>query len=128
VPCRAKADWLRPDGIVDYKTAESASPAGLPRTVHNYGYYVQAAFYLRGFRATHPGVEPFFAFVTQEKDAPYLTLPFQLTERALAYGDRLCAEALRRYRDCSESDVWPGYEHSIEDLIDLPAYVRTEEY
>jgi hypothetical protein len=27
VPCRAKADWLRPDGIVDYKTARTVGSA-----------------------------------------------------------------------------------------------------
>jgi hypothetical protein len=128
VTCRAKADWLRHDGIVDYKTTDNADPAGLPRTIHNYGYAIQAAFYLRGFRARQPGVEPFFAFITQEKDPPYLTLPFQLSDRALAYGDSKCAEALRRYRDCTEADIWPGYEHAIEDPIDLPAWVQTEEW
>jgi hypothetical protein len=127
VPCRAKADWLRPDGIVDYKTARTVRPASLPKAVHEHGYYIQAAFYLRGFRDRFAGVEPFFAFVSQEKEPPYLVTVFQLTDAALAHGDRQVSEALERYRDCLAADEWPGYSTDIED-IELPGWVRTEEY
>jgi hypothetical protein len=127
VLCRAKADWLRTDGIVDYKTARTVRPASLPKAVHEHGYHIQAAFYLRGLRANqHLGV-PFFAFVAQEKDPPYLVTVFQLTDEALAYGDRLCTEALERYRDCLAAGEWPGYSTDIEDIA-LPAWVRTEEW
>jgi hypothetical protein len=128
VLCRAKADWLRPDGIVDCKSCDKADDGSLTKSVWNFGYYVQAAFYLRGFRACFPGVEPFFAFISTEKDAPYLTQVFQLSDRALAYGDRKCAEALEIYRDCLAADVWPGYPTNDITEIDLPGWVRTEEY
>jgi PDDEXK-like uncharacterized protein DUF3799 len=130
VLCRAKADWLTRDGIVDYKTARTVRPASLPKAVHEHGYFVQAAFYLRGFRATdQTGLNraPFFVFVAQEKEPPYLVTVFQLADEALAYGDRLCAEALERYRDCLAADEWPGYSDDIEDIA-LPAWVRTEEW
>jgi hypothetical protein len=128
VMCRAKVDWLRPDGIVDYKSAAAADEEHLRKTVHSFGYFIQDAFYRRGFRATHPGVEPFFVFVAQEKEAPYLVTVFQLTDRALAHGDRLCDEALRTYRDCTAAGVWPGYPTDEITDIDLPAWVRTEEW
>jgi hypothetical protein len=127
--CRAKADWLRPDGIVDYKTCDLAELEALRKGVYNFGYYIQAAFYLRGFRARSlAGVEPFFGFIAQEKEAPYLVQTFQLTERALAYGDRKCAEALETYARCVEADEWPGYPTDDIPEIDLPAWVRTEEW
>lgn len=128
VLCRAKADWLRPDGIVDYKSAADASLTSLRKTVWNLGYFVQAAFYLRGFRACFPGVEPFFAWVGQEKDAPYLVQTFQLPEHYLAIGDRRCTEALERYRDCAQADLWPGYPADDIHEIEPPAWVRDEEY
>jgi len=128
VMCRAKADWLRPNGVVDLKTTESAAAEALSKAVHNYGYYLQAAFYLRGFRALHPGVVPFFAFIAVEKAAPYLVHVHQLTERAMAYGDRKVSEALEIYRDCTASGIWPGYPTDEITEIDLPAYVRTEEW
>lgn len=130
VLCRAKVDWLDPDGIVDYKTTDNASPESLRKSVYNFGYYLQAAFYLRGFRKldqTGQRRAPFFVFVAQEKDAPYLVTVFQLGYDALAYGDRKCTEALEIYRDCVTADVWPGYSAGIED-IDLPSWVRAEEW
>lgn len=128
VLCRAKADWLRPDGIVDYKSAADATLASLRKAVWNLGYFVQAAFYLRGFRARFPGVEPFFAWVGQEKDPPYLAQTFQLPEHYLAIGDRRCTQALEIYRDCAEADIWPGYPADDIHEIEPPAWVRDEEY
>lgn len=128
VTCRAKADWLRPDGIVDLKSAADASDEALTKASINHGYAVQAPFYLRGFRARFPGVVPFFSFISVEKEPPYLVHVNQYTERALTWGDRQVSAALEVYRDCVASGVWPGYPlHEITD-IDLPAWVRTEEW
>jgi hypothetical protein len=130
--CRAKLDWLRPDGIVDLKTCESAADDALSKAVHNHGYYISAAFYLRGFRLLGldqaDGREPFFAYVCVEKEPPHLVHATQLTERTLAYGDRKVSEALEIYRDCTASGVWPGYPDDEITDIDLPGWVRTEEW
>lgn len=132
VMCRAKVDWLRPDGIVDLKTAESAAPDALSKAAHNHGYAIQAPFYLRGFRALDVdralGPTPFFVHIAVEKEPPYLVHVSQLTERAMAYGDRQVGEALEIYRDCTAAGVWPGYPTDEITDIDLPAWVRTEEW
>jgi len=128
VMCRAKVDWLRCDGIVDLKTTESAAPDALSKSAHNYGYAIQAPFYLRGFRELLPGGDPFFVHIAVEKTPPYLVHVNQLTERAMTWGDRQVGQALEIYRDCQESGIWPGYpEDQITD-IDLPGWVRTEEF
>jgi hypothetical protein len=128
VLCRAKADYLRPDGIVDVKTAADACEDALSKAAVNHGYAVQAPFYLRGFRDRFPGVEPFFVHIAVEKEPPYLVHVTQLTGRALTWGDRQVSQALEIFRDCTASGVWPGYPlHEITD-IDLPAWVRTEEF
>jgi hypothetical protein len=129
VMCRAKADWLRWAGIVDLKTTESAAPDALSKAAHNYGYAIQAPFYLRGFRALRPdGPDPWFVHIAVEKTPPYLVHVNQLTERAMTWGDQQVSQALEIYRDCRESGIWPGYpEDQITD-IDLPGWVRTEEF
>ena len=130
VMCRTKADWLRPDGIVDLKTCESAAPDALSKAAHNYGYAIQAPFYLRGHRAfpnRHYG-DPFFVHIAVEKTPPYLVHVNQLTERAMAWGDRQVSQALEIYRDCQESGEWPGYPTDEITDIDLPAWIKTEEW
>jgi hypothetical protein len=128
VMCRCKVDWLRPDGMVDLKSAASAAPDDLSKTAYNLGYYIQEAFYLRGHQALWPGPEPFFTHVTVEKEPPYLVHVTQLTLRAAAYGDRKVSEALEIYRACTESGEWPGYPTDEITDIDLPGWVRTEEF
>lgn len=131
VLCRAKVDWLRPDGIVDLKTAESAAPDAVSKAAHNHGQAIQAPFYLRGYRAVRlPNwtAEPFFVHIAVEKTAPYLVHVTQLTERAIAWGDRQVSQALEIYRDCTASGQWPGYPQDEITDIDLPAWVRTEEW
>lgn len=129
VLCRAKADWLRRDGIVDLKTCESAAPDAISKAAHNYGYAIQAPFYMRGFRDRLPLFgNPFFAHIAVEKEPPYLVHVTQLTARALAWGDRQVSQALEIYRDCLAAGQWPGYpENEITD-IDLPNWVRTEDF
>ena len=128
--CRAKADWLRTDGIVDLKTAESAAPEALSKSAHSYGYTIQAAFYLRGFRLLNLDArrDPYFVHVSVEKEPPHLVHVHQLTERAITYGDRLVSQALEIYRDCTASGNWPGYPLDEITDIDLPAWVRTEDW
>jgi hypothetical protein len=132
VLCRSKVDWLRPDGIVDLKTTESAAPDALSKAALNYGYAIQAPFYLRGFRLLELDRtvqrEPFFVHIAVEKTAPYLVHVNQLTERAMAWGDRQVSQALEIYRDCTAAGEWPGYPTDEITDIDLPGWVRTEEY
>jgi len=135
VMCRAKADWLRKDGIVDLKTCESAAPDALSKAAHNYGYAIQAPFYLRGLRSEswrfmspYGPVEPFFVHIAVEKTPPYLVHVNQLTERAMAWGERQVSQALEIFRDCTAAGEWPGYPTDEITDIDLPAWVRTEEF
>ena len=74
-----KADWLPstpdPDGVLrirDYKTTVK-SPDEFERSCWQYGYHIQAAFYMRLYRLTMPEYKgPLgFEFVVQEKNPPF---------------------------------------------------------
>lgn len=123
---RARPDWL-PDGdgrpmIVDYKTAASADPKVFGRKVFDFGYHIQAAWYVTV--AELLGMEnAAFLFIVQEKAAPYLTSVCELDAEAFAAGKARMREAIRIYRDCTESGVWPGYGDLIHTL-ELPPWHR----
>ena len=129
VLCKAKVDWLRPHGgMVDLKSAQDASEEALTKAAAgDRSYAVQDAFYRRGFRAVF-GVEPWFSFITVEKEPPYLVHVNQLSERATTWGDQQVTKALEIFRDCTASGVWPGYPTDAITEIDLPGWVRTEEW
>jgi hypothetical protein len=132
--CRARPDWL-PDTyadrrliIPDYKTTVSASPEHITKAVGNLGYHQQDAWYTDGARALGLDDDPAFIFVFQEKTPPYLVTVVQLDEDARRAGRARNRLAIERYRDCTESGIWPGHSDEIE-FITLPAWAtRTEEY
>lgn len=121
VMCRALLDYRRDRLVVDYKTTADASKHGFAKSVANFGYHQQAAWYLDGTRALGLADGPAFVFVAQEKAPPFLVGVYQLDEDSLAAGRALNRQALERYRDCTESGVWPGYSPDVE-VIALPRW------
>ena len=76
---KGKADWLPStpdqDGVLrirDYKTTVK-SPDEFERSCWQYGYHIQAAFYMRLYRLTIPEYKgPLgFEFIVQEKNPPF---------------------------------------------------------
>lgn len=125
--CRAMADYLTPDWIVDYKTCESAKPETLRRVVADYGYHIQDAYYRDGTAALGLGDLPFF-FVFQEKKAPFFVTVAQLSPDFLAAGQARANRAREMYRDCTEANVWPPYVPESEIVtIEPPRWLLTEE-
>lgn len=127
---RARLDWL-PDPragrlmCVDYKTAASASPDAIQRTVYQYGYHQQADFYLTGVRALGLSADPVFLFVFQEKTPPYLVTVAELSAVALQVGHDLNRRAINTYAQCRAEDRWPGYSDDVE-MVSLPPWVEKQ--
>ena len=128
---RARLDWL-PDGtrprfiVADLKSCTCASPAAIAKAVANYGYHIQAPWYLDGVRALGLHGDPVFLFVFVETAPPYLITVAQLDDGAMAHGRHLGQEACERYRDCSAVGIWPAYTDDIA-LISLPRWAQTRE-
>lgn len=120
--CRARFDFLPTQGerrlvAVDLKTTVDASPTAFEKSIANYGYDTQRAFYLDVLEfAVGPmpvGLEPEFVFVAVEKEPPYLTAVYQLTPQWAAMGRTKAAEARRVFAECTANGLWPGYPQDI---------------
>lgn len=125
---RSRFDWHESSGIlVDYKTTICAEPSAFARSAANFGYHMQAAWYLD--IADDLGLAPRgFLFIAQEKDPPYLVSVVELVADALDVGRARNRRALERFRDCTETGIWPGYSTDTEITpIDLPRWAYTEE-
>ena len=125
---RVRLDWMFDRAIIaDYKTSRSANPLSFAKSVADFGYHVQDAFYRRVYEAV-TGEYPKFVFVVQEKDAPYLVTVCELDHDSVESGRALVRHAIERYRDCTESGVWPAYtEAGAIELITLPRWARNRE-
>lgn len=127
ISCKARFDWL-PDlrrgrmTIPDYKTTDGdAHPDALRKTVGNYGYHIQHAWYCAAAEAAGLADDPAFVFVFQEKNAPYLVNVVQLDGAAIQSGRDACRAAAEIYRDCTTAGVWPGYPPDIP-AVSLPPW------
>ena len=123
--CRMKLDFETVIGeqtyLIDVKTSEDARVEAFGRSVVNYRYDVQAAFYMDGYTLA-TGVQPAaFVFVVIEKEPPYAVACYTVPNEVLQLGRTKYLRDLEVYQRCLETDVWNGYEASFQAL-ELPTW------
>lgn len=106
---RARFDVIRSDGLVDYKTAESAAPEAFQRKAVDYGYHQQAAWYLDMAEQLGCDVSAGFRFVVQEKHPPYLVSVVEFDDDTVQLGRAWNRYAIDLWQECRTTDTWPGY-------------------
>ena len=121
---RGRTDWVTLLGteviIADLKTCDSAAPEKIAKSVAEYGYYMQDPWYREGLQIL-TGADPDFLFVFVQTTAPYLVSVVRLAPEAAALGYQRARLAIERYRDCTESGIWPGYGDDIQEIA-LPRW------
>lgn len=115
--CRCRPDLYREDlGIIlDVKSAASAHPDAFARSVINYGYHAQEAFYSDGWNALGKPVNG-FVFLTFEKKTPYASAIYELPPSIVDEGRAIMRKALATYAECQRTDTWPGYGSGVQEL------------
>lgn len=139
VLCRFRPDWWRSDGVlVDVKTTEDASPEAFSRSVLQYRYHVQAAWYLEGAarsidqmpigQSLPPGVQvpTVFLFVAVEKKPPHAVAVYMLDDDALRLGRDAMRIDLEVYSRCLQSNQWPAYGDRLLPLSLPEWYLRRQ--
>lgn len=111
-PCKVRPDCLATvEGqkyIVDYKTTQSCANGAFESSVRKYGYKFQAGMYREGvFQNTFD--EYGFAFVAQEKTAPYASRVYICADEFIQEGYDQFRETITLYHYCKENDDWYGY-------------------
>lgn len=131
---RARLDWLpEPSSrtgrliIPDYKSTVCAEPEFLRRAMHQHRYNDQAAWYLDGIRQLRlvSDVAPAFVFVFQEKTPPFLVTIAEPDAPSLRWGHTRNLKAIDVYRQCRETNRWPGYADDVIPL-GLPRWAEYE--
>jgi hypothetical protein len=123
VLCKCRPDYLRDDGIViDLKTTEDASLKGFQRSLANYAYHWQSAFYLQGLSAVLGEPLTEFVHIVVEKKPPYAVAIYTLDDSALLKAREEIAELLKIYAECSAKNEWPAFTQDIQN-ISLPAWM-----
>lgn len=126
---KVRIDYWRTDPkfIIDYKTAKSAKAWDFAKAAYDYGYDIQAAWYVRGMKLI-TGEDYKFLFIVQEKEPPFAVNCFICSDDFMVLGESRVDKALNTYWRCIENphlfntEVWP------EDIIELdpPKYALRE--
>lgn len=122
---KARADYVRPDGIiVDLKStvAGGAKLDTFQRTSYSFRYHVQAAYYSDGANLCGEKVRAFL-FVVVEREPPYHVAVFAIDEAFAELGRVTYERDLDTYARCKEFNQWPGYEPIIQPLS-MPAWAK----
>lgn len=118
--------------LMDYKTTADASLHAFGKSVWNFGYHRQGYLYKAG--AEILGVEGLdFVFVAQEKQEPFMLMPYQLSDASIEVGRIEVEERyedglgewvemglMYRYEECLRKGEWPGWKDDGAVFVDIP--------
>jgi ATP-dependent exoDNAse (exonuclease V) beta subunit len=106
--------------VVDYKTTKNASSWSFGRSVHDYGYDIQAAHYLAAADSIAPG-ERVFVLAAQEKTPPHDAMLHALAPTSLESGRLRWRQSMRQWAAALEDDDFPGYRYGVSE-VEMPSY------
>ncbi len=125
VNVKCRPDWIHDNSVlVDLKTTENAGPNAFAKSVANFRYHVQAAFYTDICRESGIDVKA-FVFIAVEKNPPFAVSVYELDSDSIEVGRTLYQRNLETYRRCRETDHWPAYSTAIETLT-LPRWAMID--
>ena len=115
--CKMRCDGLRKAAklILDIKTCECAKEEDFTKSIDEYGYHRQAAFYQDGLRALGIDIEH-FVFIAVEKNAPYGVAVYRIKGIGIELGRVENDRLLEVYANCEAANHWPGYSNEIQDI------------
>lgn len=112
---KARIDGLAEDYIIDVKTTQDASPRAFAKSIAQFNYHVQAAWYQR-----ITGINRFI-FIAVEKEAPFGVACYELDQQAIDHGNAIIDENLKLFVECEQLNSWPCYSSGLQTLS-LPAW------
>jgi hypothetical protein len=120
--CKARLDYYHDteNVIVDLKSTIDASYDGFAKSIFNFDYYQQAAWYCDGIK-TLKGDTPSFVFLAVEKKPPYACAAYEAADEMLIAGRKTYRKALALYQECMATNHWPGYPDRVE-IITMPQW------
>lgn len=122
---RARFDAVNGSRSLDLKKTKDARPDEFAKSVANYRYMVQAAFYSDVWEWETGEKLNAFGFLAIEQESPNASAIYVLDDDALEYGRRLYRRDLDTYARCVERDEWPSLDGKPQ-VLSLPAWSMKE--
>jgi exodeoxyribonuclease VIII len=125
---RAKLDALIPDTfsfacVPDVKSTKDPRPAKFPKSVLDFGYWLQAAMYTRAAQL-YTGKPAAFAFIAVRSDVPYDCFVVRLDNEWQTAADRLLDEWLAKLKYSIDNDYWRDPAQDVISTLAMPGWAR----
>ena len=119
---KCRFDALNDNGIaLDLKKTRDASERGFSKSVAEYRYHVQAAFYAHVYNMYFGKQLQSFKFLAVEDDFPNFSKVWQLDDEALQIGHHEMLKDLQAYANAYNDDYWP-LPYGGTETLSLPSW------
>jgi exodeoxyribonuclease VIII len=122
--CKTRIDLMRPDitTLLDLKTVRygGAKERSFAKSIFQFGYHRQAAFYLHGMNQLAPGLYDEFGWIVVETEPPYACALRQLEGKAIDLGREHVLPLLDKFAECAQQNEWPAYPHTDKRIEFAP--------
>lgn len=109
--------------LCDLKTSESIDAQDFSRSIYNYGYHSQMAFY--DMLLAMNGMKPTRHLIAAiENKQPHCFRVFEIEPEAIEAGRVAIHHGLAEYAKCKKTNTWPNYQDDIVS-IGLPGFANT---
>lgn len=129
LPCKARLDCLQDGTIWDIKTTRDASYRGFERSMTEYRYMIQAAWYMQG--AGRCGLaDPMkcrYLWLAVENAAPYQLCVYRCSLDLWQVGYDRCEAAIAKYLECQKTKVWPTAFSQEPVLMQAPRWMLPDD-
>jgi len=120
IELKAKIDIYDGAYVYDIKTTADISYQGIMRSIINYQYDFQAAFYIDSVLDNSRPVQG-YRFIFIESKPPYAVNPVVISPEWIEVGRTNYLTALARFARCREKNRWPGFGSEFSS-IDMPGW------
>lgn len=122
---RARFDLLTADGrSYDLKKTRDARPEVFAKSVNEYRYHVQDAFYSKVYQLITGQQLQAFKFIAIEESRPHTCAIYELDDFSKMAGQFYADRDLSIYAECVKTDTWPHPQH--DGVITLPGWAAKQ--
>ena len=125
VKIRGRIDWMLYDEdlkyyiVTDLKKTTVAKMRTFQKAIYDKKYYIQAYLYCELVKQNF-NKEAVYAWMVAESKLPHLCEMYSADSATLEAGELMVKQALKRLKECYETDEWPGYSDGRLQNISLP--------
>lgn len=110
---------ITPPLMTDVKSSASARPEKFARSVGDFGYHIQQAFYEYVFACLFNHTPSAFGFLVVEFEKAAIAETMAIDDETMSATRAILKPALRKLKKCIEEDTWHGYTESGVTTISL---------